>query len=106
MGFNCTGNVQVLRSLLQVGIFPLGISGNSGPPPVHEKPDAIRDSLYRQVFNPVRWQAGVERLIAEGCDLFWEVGPNRVLTGLMRKIDRKTKTINISSVDRLAAAKE
>ena len=43
----------------------------------HEKPEAIRESLYKQVFNPVRWQACVERLIAEGCDLFWEVGPNR-----------------------------
>lgn len=72
----------------------------------HEKPVAIRDSLYRQVFNPVRWQACVERLIADGCDVFWEVGPNRVLTGLMRKIDRAVKTINISTADRLAAAKE
>ena len=72
----------------------------------HGSPDAIREALYRQVFNPVRWQAGVERLIADGCDLFWEVGPNRVLTGLMRKINRKLKTINVSSADRLAAAKE
>ena len=72
----------------------------------HRDPNAIRDALYRQVVNPVRWQACVERLIADGCDLFWEVGPNRVLTGLMRKINRKTKTINISSADHLAAAKE
>lgn len=72
----------------------------------HEDPDAIRELLYRQVFNPVRWQACVQRLIADGCDLFWEVGPNRVLTGLMRKINRKLKTVNISTADRLAAAKE
>jgi len=72
----------------------------------HSDPAAIRSSLYRQVFNPVRWQACVERLIADGCDTVWEIGPSRVLTGLMRKINRKIKTINISSVDRLAAAKE
>jgi [acyl-carrier-protein] S-malonyltransferase len=72
----------------------------------HRDPPAIRAALYRQVFNPVRWQACIERLIADGCDLFWEVGPNRVLTGLMRKINRQAKTINISSADRLAAAKE
>jgi [acyl-carrier-protein] S-malonyltransferase len=72
----------------------------------HTEPDAIRDSLYRQIFNPVRWQACVERLIADGCDTFWEVGPNRVLTGLMRRINRSVKTINVSSADRLAAAKE
>ncbi len=72
----------------------------------HSDPAAVRESLYRQIFNPVRWQACVERLIADGCDTFWEVGPNRVLTGLMRRINRSVKTINISSADRLAAAKE
>jgi [acyl-carrier-protein] S-malonyltransferase len=72
----------------------------------HNEPTSIRESLYRQVFNPVRWQACVERLIADGCDTFWEVGPNRVLTGLIRRINRSVKTINISSADRLAAAKE
>lgn len=72
----------------------------------HRDPAAIRESLYRQVINPVRWQACVERLLADGCEVFWEIGPNRVLTGLMRKINRKTKTLNISSADCLAAAKE
>lgn len=72
----------------------------------HRDPESIRTALYRQVVDPVRWQACVERLIADGCDLFCEVGPNRVLTGLMRKINRKATTINISSADRLAAAKE
>lgn len=72
----------------------------------HRDPVAIRDSLYRQVVNPVRWQACVERLIADGCDVFWEVGPGRVLTGLMRKINRKVKTINVSTAERLATAKE
>jgi [acyl-carrier-protein] S-malonyltransferase len=72
----------------------------------HDQPADIRGLLRRQVVEPVRWQACIERLIADGCDRFWEVGPNRVLTGLMRKINRKVKTVNISSADRLAAAKE
>jgi len=72
----------------------------------HTDGAAVRESLYRQVINPVRWQAGVERMIADGCTRFWEVGPNRVLTGLMRKINRKVKTINVSSVDGLEAEKE
>lgn len=62
----------------------------------HADAAAIRDSLYRQVFSPVRWQACVQRLIADGCTAFWEIGPNRVLTGLNRKIDRNAKTINLS----------
>ena len=57
----------------------------------HRDPALIRESLYRQVVSPVRWQACVVRLIADGCDTFWEFGPNRVLTGLMRKINRNAK---------------
>ncbi len=72
----------------------------------HGEPDEIRAKLFQQVHNPVRWQACVERMIADGCDLFWEVGPNRVLTGLMRKINRQVKSINISTAERLEAAKE
>jgi len=72
----------------------------------HGDPDAIREALYRQVFNPVRWQACVERMIADGCGTFWEIGPNRVLSGLVRKISRSVRTVNISSADRLTAALE
>lgn len=67
----------------------------------HTEPDAIRDSLYRQVFNPVRWQGCVERMIAAGVSTFWEIGPKRVLTGLNRKIDRGVKTNNISQASSL-----
>lgn len=69
----------------------------------HSDPAAIRESLYRQVFNPVRWQACVERLIADGAAEFWEIGPNRVLTGLNRKIDRRAKTTNVSKAEHIAA---
>jgi [acyl-carrier-protein] S-malonyltransferase len=62
----------------------------------HGEPAAIRESLYRQVFSPVRWEACVRRLAADGCGTFFELGPNRVLTGLMRKIDRGVKCVNIS----------
>jgi len=70
----------------------------------HRDPAAIRDALYRQVFNPVRWQACVERLIADGCDTFWEIGPNRVLTGLLRKIKARLKAINLSKAADLQPA--
>lgn len=62
----------------------------------HAEPTAIRESLYRQVFSPVRWEACVKRLAADGCSTFFEIGPNRILTGLMRKIDRGVKCVNIS----------
>lgn len=67
----------------------------------HQDVSSIRESLCDQVTHPVRWQAGIERLVAGGVDQFVEVGPNRILTGLMRKINRQVKTHNVSTVDKL-----
>ena len=63
----------------------------------HADPNAVRDLLREQVAKPIRWQASIERLVAEGYDRFVEVGPGRVLTGLMRKIDRSAKALNFST---------
>ncbi len=67
----------------------------------HVSAAEIRDILYRQVFSPVRWQSSVEKMIADGIDRFVEVGPGRVLTSLMRKIDRNKTAVNISSAESL-----
>lgn len=55
----------------------------------HEDPDEIRDLLVRQVVSPVLWEASQRALLAFGCDEFYEVGPGRVLRGLLKRIDRK-----------------
>ncbi len=58
----------------------------------------IRQGLVKQLVEPILWQKCMEKLLAEGVDTFYEIGPGRVLTGLMRRIDRKTKVINISNM--------
>jgi len=63
----------------------------------HAAPDAVRRLLGEQVVRPVRWQTSIERLVADGYDRFIEVGPGRVLTGLVRKIHRAAKTVNVST---------
>lgn len=67
----------------------------------HADPSSVRELLREQVAKPIRWQASIERLIEDGYDRFVEVGPGRVLTGLMRKIDRSVKTVNCSSASSL-----
>ncbi len=67
----------------------------------HGSADGIRDLLYRQVFNPISWQASIEHLAQDGVERFVEVGPGRVLTGLMRKIDRKKTAVNVSTAESL-----
>ncbi|MGH6959823.1 MAG: ACP S-malonyltransferase, partial [Dongiaceae bacterium] len=54
-----------------------------------------RDALLRQVPAPVRWEESVRRLIALGCDTFIEVGPGKVLTGLLRQIDTRLTALNV-----------
>ena len=53
-----------------------------------ETADASRDALVRQVTGAVRWDESVRGLIAKGAETFVEVGPGKVLWGLMRQIDR------------------
>ena len=55
----------------------------------HSEPDDIRRTLVAQVLQGVRWEDSMRRMIADGFDTFYEVGPGRVLTGLLRRIDRK-----------------
>ncbi len=63
----------------------------------HGEPDAIRESLRRQVTQPVLWQRCVEHMMAGGVDRFVEIGPGRVLAGLMRKTDRKVPVMSINT---------
>ncbi|HEV7746894.1 MAG TPA: ACP S-malonyltransferase [Pyrinomonadaceae bacterium] len=54
-----------------------------------------REALVRQVSSPVRWLQSIELLIKEGIDTFVEVGPGKVLSGLMRQISREVKCFNV-----------
>ena len=63
-----------------------------------------RDCLIRQVTGPVRWVECIQLLIAQGVTQFVEVGPGKVLSGLMRQIDRSQSMLNVedsASIERL-----
>ncbi len=65
-----------------------------------------REALIRQVTMPVRWEESVRLLIDEGVNTFVEVGPGRVLTGLLRQIERSVATLNVEDEKSLAAMVE
>ena len=67
----------------------------------HADPVKIRRWLADQLTSPVLWQASIERLLAEGVERFVEIGPGRVLTGLLKKIARGVPVINVSSAEGL-----
>jgi [acyl-carrier-protein] S-malonyltransferase len=64
---------------------------------------AIRDGLKRQVTAPVRWEQSMRVLRAKGVRFFIEVGPGKVLSGLLRQIDREALS---SGVEDLASLNE
>ncbi len=58
-------------------------------------PDDIRDLLVKQVTGRVRWNESVGYMVEQGCDTFVEVGAGKVLSGLIRRINRDAATINV-----------
>jgi [acyl-carrier-protein] S-malonyltransferase len=68
--------------------------------------EEARSALVRQVSMPVRWEESMRMLMDEGVNTFVEVGPGRVLTGLMRQIERSVATLNVEDEKSLQAAVE
>ncbi|MEX2113781.1 MAG: ACP S-malonyltransferase [Pirellulales bacterium] len=55
----------------------------------HEEPESFRALLLEQLVSPVRWEDSMRYLLAAGYDQFYEVGPGRVLRGLLKRIERR-----------------
>ena len=69
----------------------------------HGTPAMIRKSLKNQIVRPVLWQKCMANMVGAGIERFVEIGPGRVLTGLMRRIDRKKMAINMSTAESVAS---
>lgn len=66
--------------------------------------DKIKKLLVEQLYSPVRFEESIKNIIAEGIDAFVEVGNGKVLSGLVKKIDRKIPTFSVqdsASMDKL-----
>ena len=68
----------------------------------YQSGEEIAEGLVKQLTSPILWQKCMDRLLADGVEEFYEIGPGRVLTGLMKRISRKTKVNNISSAQSLS----
>jgi len=75
--------------LMQPAVERLAAALAVGP---HTDPDEIRSLLARQVVGVVEWHASVAYILSTGVRTAWEVGPGRVLRGLLKRIDRSVAT--------------
>jgi len=66
--------------------------------------DAVRDALIRQVTGAVRWVDCMQALKSAGTDIFIEVGPGKVLCGLLKQIDPELKSLNVADAGSLESA--
>jgi len=66
------------------------VYSNVNASPHADDPDTIRRTLATQVTEGVRWEDSMRRMLDDGFDTFYEIGPGRVLTGLLKRINRKT----------------
>jgi [acyl-carrier-protein] S-malonyltransferase len=92
------------EALASVTIAPASIPvyANASASPVVE-PDEIRQSLARQLLSPVRWEETIRAMLAAGCRRFIEVGPGRVLSGLIRGVDRTAATASVAGLEEIAS---
>ena len=64
-----------------------------------DKKDEIKNLLHQQVTSPVRWEETINNMIADGFDEFYEIGPGKVLQGLLKRINPDVKTFGIDKFE-------
>ncbi len=66
----------------------------------------IKDHLFKQLTSPVLWQKSMENMIADGFEQFYEIGPGKVLTGLLKRINRQVPCKPVGTVEQIKALGE
>jgi [acyl-carrier-protein] S-malonyltransferase len=67
--------------------------------------DEIKKELLNQLSNCIRWQHSVEYMAQEKVTTFYEIGPGKVLSGLIKRINPELRTLNISSTEEISRLK-
>lgn len=92
-------SLKLQKALEEVEIKPAGIPviANIDSRPVVE-PEQIKSNLVEQVSGAVRWQQSMEEMLRLGVTTFVEIGPGKILSGLIKKVDKNVEMFNIEDV--------
>ncbi len=106
--FHCTlmapAAERLAQTLAGVAIAPLELPvvTNVEAKP-NTEPERVKDLLVQQVCAPVRWDESVQKMVALGVESFVEIGPGKVLSGLVKRISKEVGTRNVEDVATLKA---
>ena len=73
---------------------------------VYDDVEKIKEGLFYQLFNPVRWTQSIDFMTNKNQNIFLEIGPGKVLTSLGKRINRDAKNISIDSIDSIEQFKK
>ncbi len=104
MGDALTGLVEALNEV-DIRTADVPVYSNVKAQPVSD-PAEIRELLQQQLMAPVRWEEILRNMIADGCENFYEVGPGKVLQGLLKRTDRQYACKVIGKTDDLQMESE
>ncbi len=65
--------------------------------------EAVKENLVKQLFSPVLWENSIQYMLDQGVDTFIEIGPGKVLSGLIKKVNRRVATYAIGDIETLEA---
>jgi [acyl-carrier-protein] S-malonyltransferase len=68
---------------------------------INTSPERVKPLLVAQVSSPVRWEESMYRMVKEGVEQVLEIGPGKVLSGLMKRIDSKIEIRNVENIETL-----
>ena len=74
------------------------IIGNTTAEPLTSA-ESVKSELINQLSNPVQWQRSIEYMVSKGVSTFIEIGPGKVLTGLIKRINKEVNTVNIVDLE-------
>jgi [acyl-carrier-protein] S-malonyltransferase len=93
---------QLSEVLDGINLNPAGIPViNNADAEILDKPEDIKAALVRQLNDPLLWEDSVQLMINKGIDTFIEIGPKTVLSGLVKRINRNVKLLNVEDTKTL-----
>ncbi|HJV31022.1 MAG TPA: ACP S-malonyltransferase [Bacillales bacterium] len=99
------GQLKVVLDEIEMKDAEIPVIANVSAEPM-KKAEDIKEKLIEQLYSPVLWEDSVQKMIDLGVDTFIEVGPGKVLSGLVKKVNRAAKTFSVSDEETALAVIE